>query len=116
METVSLIICFPTIIVACKMIFLQNEDLNLSMRKVNLKQTVYLFTVLFKHSELETLVQFVLLDVPELEELLLARVDLVEELHDAGDAGLQVRVESHVAGRAVSAAVATVVTVTTLTR
>ena len=39
---------------------------------------------------------------------------LVEELHDAGDAGLEVRVESHVAGRAVPPTVAAVVTVTTL--
>ena len=98
------------------MIFLQNEDLNLSLRKVNLQDKVYLFTVLFKHSELQTLVQLVLLDGPELEQLLLAGVELVEELHDAGDAGLQVGVEGHVAGRAVPPAVATVVTVPTLTR
>ena len=65
---------------------------------------------------MQTLIQLVLLDGPELEEVLLAGVDLVEELHDAGDAGLQVGVECHVAGRAVAPAVATIVTVATLTR
>ena len=62
------------------------------------------------------MIQFIFLELPELEELLLARVDLVEELHDAGYAGLQVGVERHVAGRAVPPTVAAVVTVATLTR
>ena len=61
------------------------------------------------------MVQLVFLQLPELEELLLAGVYLVQELHDAGDAGLQVGVERHVAGCAVSPAVAAVVTVSTLT-
>ena len=43
-------------------------------------------------------------------------MDLVQELHDAGDAGLEVGVESHVAGGAVPPTVAAVVTVATLTR
>ena len=76
----------------------------------------YLLAVLLKHPQLQTLVQLRLLDLPELEELLLAGVYLVEELHDAGDAGLEVGVESHVAGSAVPPTVATVVTVATLTR
>ena len=70
---------------------------------------------MFKHPQLETLVQFVFLELPELEELLLAGVDLVQELHNAGDAGLEVGVQSHVAGRTVPPAVAAVVTVATLT-
>ena len=69
---------------------------------------------MLKHPKLKTLIQFIFLQLPELEELLLAGVYLVEELHDAGDAGLEVRVEGHVAGCAVPAAVATVVTVATL--
>ena len=72
---------------------------------------VYLLTVLLKHPELKALVQLVLLDGPELEELLLARVDLVQELHDQGDAALQVGVKGHVARRAVAPAVAAVVAV-----
>ena len=60
------------------------------------------------------MVQLVFLQLPELEELLLAGVYLVEELHDAGDAGLEVWVEGHVAGSTVPAAVAAVVTVPTL--
>ena len=72
---------------------------------------VYLLTVLLKHPELKALVQLVLLDGPELEELLLARVNLVQELHDQGDAALQVGVKGHVARRAVAPAVAAVVAV-----
>ena len=57
------------------------------------------------------MVQLVLLDVPEAEELLLAGVDLVQELHDQGDGGLEVGVQGHVGRRAVAPAVAAVVTV-----
>ena len=74
----------------------------------------YLLTVLLEHAQLQTLVQLGLLDLPELEELLLAGVELVEQLHDAGDGGLQVGVERHVAGRAVPPAVPAVVTLPTL--
>ena len=47
-------------------------------------------------------------------ELLLAGVDLVQQLHDEGDGGLKVGVETHVAGGAVPPAVPAVVTVPTL--
>ena len=89
------------------------EDLDIKLITISVEP--YLLTILLKHPELETLVQFVFLDLPQLEELLLAGVYLVEELHDAGDAGLEVRVEGHVAGRTVPPAVAAVVTVSTLT-
>ena len=52
----------------------------------------YLLAVLLKHPQLQTLVQLVLLDVPEAEQLLLTRVDLVQQLHDQGDRGLEVGV------------------------
>ena len=77
--------------------------------------TNYLFTVLFEHPQLQTLVQLVFLQLPELEELLLAGVNLVQELHHTGNAGLEVRVEGHVARGAVAPAVTAVVTVSTLT-
>lgn len=38
-------------------------------------------------------------------------MDLVQELHDQGDGGLEVRVQRHVGRRAVAPAVAAVVTV-----
>ena len=63
---------------------------------------------------MQALVQLVLLDVPEAEELLLARVDLVQQLHDQGDRGLEVGVQRHVGGRAVAPTVAAVVAVTGL--
>ncbi len=44
-----------------------------------------LFAFRFKNSELEALVQLGLLHLPELEELLLTRVDLIEKLHDMRD-------------------------------
>ena len=88
------------------------EDLDIKLITISVE--AYLLTILLKHSELETLVQFVFLDLPELEELLLAGVELVKQLHDAGDGGLQVGVERHVAGRAVPPAVPAVVTLPTL--
>ena len=75
----------------------------------------YLLAVLFKHPQLQTLVQLCLLDLPELQELLLAGVYLVKQLHDGGYARLQVGVEGHVAGGAVPATVAAVVAVPALT-
>ena len=66
---------------------------------------------MLEHPELEALVQLVLLDVPEAEELLLPRVDLVQELHDQGDAGLEVGVQGHVGSCAVAAAVAAIIAV-----
>ena len=41
-------------------------------------------------------------------------MDLVQELHDQGDAGLEVRVQSHIGSCAVATAVAAVVAVTGL--
>ena len=41
-------------------------------------------------------------------------MDLIQKLHDQGDAGLEIRIHGHVTGRAVSPTVATVVTAATL--
>ena len=42
---------------------------------------VYLLTVLLEHPELEALVQLVPLQLPQLQQLLLTAVDLVQQLH-----------------------------------
>ena len=55
----------------------------------------HFLALLFEEPELETLVQLGLLDLPQLQQLLLPRVDLVQQLHDLGDAGLHVRVGHH---------------------
>ena len=41
-------------------------------------------------------------------------MDLVQQLHDQGDRGLEVGVQSHVGGRAVATTISTVVAVTGL--
>ena len=91
------------------------SSVEMQLLKVSFLLTLrYLLTVLLEHAQLQTLVQLGLLDLPQLEQLLLAGVELVEQLHDAGDGGLQVGVERHVAGRAVPPAVPAVVTLPTL--
>ena len=52
----------------------------------------HLLALLFKQSQLETLVQLGLLDLPQLEQLALSRMDLVKQMNDPGDARLHVRV------------------------
>ena len=57
----------------------------------------HFLALLFEEPELETLVQLGLLDLPQLEQLALTRVDLVKQLHDLGDARLHVGVARHLA-------------------
>ena len=67
------------------------------------KNFFYLFTILFEDPQLKTLFKLDLLDLPQLEELLLPGLDLVQELHDLRNASLHVGVTRHVAGRALTA-------------
>lgn len=84
--------------------------------RITLSGKTHLVTVLFKQPELHTLIQLDFLDLPELEELLLSGVDLVQKLHDHGDGALHVRITGHVGGGAVSAGISRVVAVPGFTR
>ena len=86
----SLFACKNTIVLPSKSIF----------SPVVIDPVKHLLALLFKQPQLETLVQLGLLDLPQLEELALSRMNLVQQLHDLGDARRQsrhVRVARHLA-------------------
>ena len=76
----------------------------------------HLFAVLLEQPQLVALVQLGLFHLPQLQQLLLARVDLVEQLHDMRDGGLHVRIEGHIARSGVSSRVTRVVAVSGFVR
>ena len=74
----------------------------------------HLFTVLFEQPELHALVKLDLLDLPQLEKLLLAGVNLVQKLHDHWDRALHVGIAGHVGGGTVPTGVPGIVAVSGL--
>ncbi len=81
---------------------------------IKISNLLHLFTILLEDSQLKALLQFGFLDLPELKQLLLSGMDLVKKLHDLRNAALHVRIAGHVAGGAVPARIAGIVTVATL--